>query len=71
MSKPTLYAYTVKQRPTPQKPVWKEIGAAFPNKGAGFTLVLDALPLDGKIVLMPPKSGNVPGTAPHFEDEVV
>ena len=31
---------------------WLNIGSAFPHKdGAGFNLVLDALPLDGKLVL--------------------
>ena len=33
---------------------WTKIGAAFPNKGGGYSVVLDALPLDGKIVLKVP-----------------
>jgi hypothetical protein len=35
---------------------WTAIGAAFPNKkDDGFTIRLDALPLDGKLVVRPPK----------------
>lgn len=31
---------------------WREIGAAWPNKdGKGFSLVCDAVPLGGKIVM--------------------
>jgi hypothetical protein len=34
-----------------------EIGAAWPNKdGDGFSLTLDALPVDGRIVLRKPKA---------------
>jgi len=56
MSKPTFYAYAVKQRDKGQKDIWTRIGAAFTHKkGDGLTIELDALPVDGKIVLMPPK----------------
>ena len=35
---------------------WTLIGSAFPNrKDEGFTIRLDALPLDGKLVVRPPK----------------
>lgn len=35
---------------------WTLIGVAFPNKkDEGFTIRLDALPLDGKLVVRPPK----------------
>ena len=35
---------------------WTLIGAAFPNKkDDGFTIRLDALPLDGRLVVRPPK----------------
>lgn len=33
---------------------WTKIGAAFPNRdGVGYTLQLDANPIDGKIILRP------------------
>jgi hypothetical protein len=35
---------------------WTSIGAAFPNKkDEGFTIMLDALPFDRKLVVRPPK----------------
>ena len=35
---------------------WCRIGTAFPNdKDEGFTVLLDALPLDGRLVVRPPK----------------
>ncbi|OSZ69558.1 hypothetical protein CAP40_01495 [Sphingomonas sp. IBVSS2] len=31
---------------------WLPIGAAWPNRdGQGFTLILDALPIDGRVVM--------------------
>ena len=54
--KPTLIAYTVKERGDGQKHIWTRIGAAWPHgSGTGFTLQLDTLPLDGRIVLTEPK----------------
>lgn len=45
--------YTVIERPK-QEPFWLNIGSAFPHeKGDGFTIVLQALPLvgNGKLVM--------------------
>jgi hypothetical protein len=56
-NKPTLIAYSVKERGKGQKAIWTRIGAAWPfEKGTGFTLHLDALPLDGRVVLAEPKA---------------
>jgi len=61
--KPTLIAYTVKERGDGQKHIWTRIGAAWPHgSGTGFTLQLDTLPLDGRIVLTEPKDDD--GGAP-------
>ena len=47
---PTHRVYTVIQREG-QDDYWLNIGLAFPHKdGSGFNIVLQALPLDGKIV---------------------
>lgn len=47
---PTHRVYTVIQRDG-QDDFWLNIGLAFPHKdGNGFNIVLQALPLDGKIV---------------------
>ena len=54
--KPALIANTVKERGEDQKAFWTRIGAAWPHEsGTGFTIQLDALPLDGRIVLTEPK----------------
>jgi hypothetical protein len=57
-SKPTLIAYTVKERGKGKNDFWVRIGGAWPfekNGSTGFTIQLDALPLDGRIVLTEPK----------------
>lgn len=57
-SKPTFIAYSVKDRGKNQKPFWLRIGGAWPFEKAGktgFTIQLDVLPLDGRIVLAEPK----------------
>lgn len=52
---PKFYAYTVKDR-AGKKPVWTKIGTAWSHaQGGGFNIELQALPMDGRIVLMPPK----------------
>jgi hypothetical protein len=57
-SKPTLIAYSVKERGKKQKPFWVRIGGAWPFESGetGYTIQLDALPLDGRIVLCEPKA---------------
>ena len=40
---------------TRTNPIWTRIGAAWPHKkGPGFSIQLDALPLEGRIVLVAP-----------------
>ncbi len=52
---PVLIAYTVKRKADGGS-VWVRIGAAFPHDaGAGLTVVLDAMPLDNRIVLLEPR----------------
>ena len=56
LMKPKYSAYTVKDRGEGKKPIWTRIGAAWEHgKGDGLNIELEALPLDGKLVLMPPK----------------
>lgn len=51
---PVLIAYTVK-RTSSGRSVWTRIGAAYPHEaGAGLTVMLDASPIDGRIVLLEP-----------------
>jgi hypothetical protein len=49
-STPTHRAYSVIKREG-QDDYWLNLGLAFPHKdGAGFNIILQAFPLDGKIV---------------------
>ena len=53
---PTYQAYTVMKREG-QDDFWLNIGAAFMHQdGDGFSVLLQALPIDGKIVLRLPKT---------------
>jgi hypothetical protein len=56
-AKPTLIAYAVKNRGKGQKAIWTKIGAAWPHSsGTGFSIELDAFPVDGRLVLIEPKA---------------
>jgi hypothetical protein len=53
---PAFTAFAVTKRGEGQDDWWTNIGAAFPHgDGLGYNIVLQTLPLDGKIVLRPPK----------------
>jgi hypothetical protein len=52
---PSLHAYHVRDGKD-GKGFWTPIGAAWKNKDGGFSLQLDCLPLDGRIVCRPPKA---------------
>jgi hypothetical protein len=63
--KPTLIAYSVREREG-KKAVWTRIGAAWPHgKGTGLTIQLEALPLnfDGRIVLREPAEDDAEAKA--------
>lgn len=51
---PTFVAYHVRDREG-QKGFWSRIGSAWSNSdGKGFSIQLDSIPLDGRIVLRLP-----------------
>jgi hypothetical protein len=61
-NKPSFIAYAVRQRPDAEKANWTAIGVAWAHKkGGGFNIELEATPLDGRIVLMPPKDDEPDG----------
>jgi hypothetical protein len=61
--KPTLIAYSVKEREG-QKAIWTKIGAAWPHgNGPGFTIQLEALPIGDRIVLTEPKADDAEAKA--------
>jgi len=56
-NKPTLIAYSIRERGKGQKPIWTRIGAAWPqDSGSGLSIQLEALPLGHRIVLTEPKA---------------
>lgn len=49
---PNLFAFAVEDAPRGKKSYWTRIGRLFPHKdGKGFDLVLNALPINGRIVI--------------------
>jgi len=59
MRSPCHTAYHVKDTTTGEhgekRGVWTRVGAAWPNKdGRGFNVVLDVVPLDGRLILREP-----------------
>lgn len=60
---PNYRAYTVIKREG-QDDFWLAIGAAFMHQdGDGYNVILQALPIDGKIVLRLPKDDQADGHA--------
>lgn len=47
-----------------EKTYWRRIGAAWTNKKDGFQVKLDALPVNGELVLLPPSDQQDRGDAP-------
>lgn len=61
---PAFRAYTVVKREGTDD-FWLPIGAAFPHAdGGGYNVVLQALPIDGRIVLRVPKDDDPPAEQP-------
>ena len=57
--KPTYIAYTVKGSAKGQKAIWTRIGVAWAHgKGTGLNVQLEAMPVDGHLVLIEPKDNS-------------
>jgi hypothetical protein len=62
--KPTLIAYSIRERGEGQKAIWTRIGAAWPHgNGPGLSIQLEALPLGDRIVLTEPKADEAEAKA--------
>jgi hypothetical protein len=67
--KPAFEAFTVREG-SKGKSYFTRVGAAWPTKnGNGVTLYLDALPVDGKLILMPPKAKQEAADGPHIDTD--
>ena len=52
LKRPFMLAYTVKPIAEGRKSIWSKIGAAWAHKdGQGYEIRMDALPVDGRVVL--------------------
>lgn len=52
---PVLIAYAAKRNPNTGKTIWAQIGRAYPQKsGNGLNVILDAMPMNGRIILLEP-----------------
>lgn len=68
-NKPALLAYAVKDRGKNKKAYWTRIGAAWPHEnGKGFTIELEAFPVDGRLVLTEPKQDEQTSEATHSSE---
>lgn len=72
LKRPFMLAYTVKPIDDGKNSVWSKIGAAWAHKdGEGYEVRMDALPVDGRVVLRTVKdrdatqSGEVLDRSPH------
>jgi hypothetical protein len=55
---PSFRAFTVIKRDK-EDDFWLDIGAAFPHEdGKGYNIVLQALPIDGRVVLRVPRDDD-------------
>lgn len=55
---PVLITYSVKRSKT-QRAIWTRIGEAYPHEvGSGMTVVLDSMPLDGRVILLEPDADD-------------
>jgi hypothetical protein len=55
---PTYVAYSAVERAQGGKSRWREVGAAFAGPKGSLTVLLDVVPLNGKVVLLPPKQAT-------------
>lgn len=54
-SKPTHFVYTVRDGGEGNNDYWTKIGVAFAHKDEkGFSLILEALPVDGRLTVRKP-----------------
>lgn len=60
--------YTVRDRGEGKKAFWVRIGTCFTNRDGSFSVLLDALPLDGKLVIREEQERDDAGPPRRSED---
>lgn len=66
-NKPNFIAYGVRGEGNFTR--WKSYGVVFKNKKEGYTVLLDGVPLNGKLVLLPSKD-DVVEDKQHSDEEI-
>jgi hypothetical protein len=61
---PALIAYHVTASAEGQNANWTRIGAAWKNKKGGFQIKLSVVPMNGELVLLPPRADKAKSEAP-------
>jgi hypothetical protein len=57
--KPSHYVYTVRQGGENSQDFWTKVGVAFEhNDNKGFSVILEAMPLAGKLTIRKPEPKN-------------
>ena len=56
--KPDLLVYAASRRDGQDKSFYTRIGRAWANSKGGYGIRLDALPVNGELVLFPPRNGD-------------
>lgn len=61
--KPSHDVFSVEERGDGQKPFYRQLGACWPTKsGEGLNLVIHAVPLSGRLLLLPFKDKSTPSS---------
>lgn len=50
--------FTVTERGEGKDPIWTRVGTMLKNKGDSYTLLLNATPMNSRLVILPPKKNS-------------
>ena len=51
-------AFAIIERDGLEKPIWLKVGSSFQNRDGSINVLLDAIPVNGKLQLRAPKQKN-------------
>jgi len=68
ISKRVKAVYTIVPKPD-GKDVWLRVGSAFPNRDGSLTVLLDAIPINGRLQVREQKPREAEGREPASTDE--
>jgi hypothetical protein len=56
-----MYVYTIVEKQGAEKPFWTKIGACFSNRDGSLNVLLDALPVNGRLHIRPREANHEEG----------